>query len=141
MMSGVAADLRWRLLLLAGVAPVFLCGLLASVLADRLIFVGWAFATALAFALALSFEAGGRSSGGGPYDGLSLLGLGLGWLAFGWLTGRHREELDLAFRAFLPAVYHPVLTAPRTGYATGTLFLLAAPLQRLFFRPPAAGRT
>jgi hypothetical protein len=120
----------WRLTLGAGTLALLGVGFVASALANRLIFVAWGLAAASLYALGLrrGFETGDW--------GLPLLALGAGLLTFGWLLGRNREELDLAFRAFLPALYHPLLTEPMTSYAAGSVLALAGPARRLLRRTP-----
>jgi hypothetical protein len=59
-----------------------------------------------------------------------LLLLAFGFAAFAWLESKHHETLNLGFRAVLPGLYHPVLTAPRS-MGTGAVLLAAAGLAGL----------
>lgn len=103
----------WYTPLLAGLLPILLLGFGYSALADRTGFLLWALGMAAAWVLLLrqGIEAGWL---------LLLLAAGLG--GFAWLVSRHQESLDLGFRAVLPWLYHPVLTAPSSaGVAAGVL--------------------
>lgn len=124
--------LTWYAALLAGTLPVLVVGFVGSALADRLVFAVWALAVASLYALVLRWGMGA----GWPrvaLAGRSLLVLAAGAAAHARLVARHQEELDLAFRAFLPALYHPAATAPRSSVAAawgltmgGAALLLAA---------------
>lgn len=119
----------WYLPLLAGLVPVLLLGLVTSVLADRLVFAVWAVAVAAVHAALLRFayDLGWQ---GYLVAGAALLALGLGFVAYAALVERHHEILDLGFRAFLPALYHPNLTRPAAPLALA-LVLAAAGAGRL----------
>ena len=111
----------WYAGLLAGLLPVLLLGFGFSAIADRTAFVLWAFAVSIAWVVLLrqGMEAGLPRQ---RLLGLLLLLLALGLAAFAWVEARHHETLDLGFRAVLPSLYHPALTAPRTaGVLAGIL--------------------
>jgi hypothetical protein len=113
----------WYTGLLAGLLPVLLLGFGYSALADRTVFVLWAFAVAIAWTVVLrqGMEAGLRRP---LLAGWLLLLLAAGLAGFAWLELKHHESLDLGFRAVLPGLYHPALTAPRTaGVIAGILGL------------------
>ena len=116
-----AAVAPLRRALFGGWLVAMLVGFTFSALADRLIFVAWGLAAALAFSWALrrGFEAGRPLA-----RGLAAAALGLAALAF--LAGRHQESLDLGYRAFLPSLYHPWATLPGTHLALGSACALGA---------------
>ena len=99
--------------LLAGLLPVLLLGFGYSALADRTVFVLWALVAGIAWTVIL--RSGLEAGWPGPrLAGVLLLLLALGFAVFAWLEAKHHETLDLGFRAVLPGLYHPALTAPRT---------------------------
>lgn len=111
----------WYAGLLAGLLPVLLLGFGFSALADRTAFVFWALAVAIAWVVLLrqGIEAGLPRP---RLLGFLFLLLAVGLAAFAWMEARHHETLDLGFRAVLPSLYHPALTAPRTaGVLAGVL--------------------
>lgn len=111
----------WYAGLLAGLLPILLLGFGYSALADRTSFLVWALGVAAGWTLLLrqGMEAGLRRP---PLAGWLLLLLAAGFGGFAWLESRHHESLDLGFRAVLPGIYHPALTAPGTaGVAAGLL--------------------
>jgi hypothetical protein len=110
--------------LLAGLLPVLLLGFGTSALADRTVFVLWALVLGVAWTVTLrqGMEAGVP---GARLAGMLLLLLAAGGAVFAGLEARHHESLDLGFRAVLPGVYHPVLTAPRTAGALAALLAAA----------------
>ncbi|HWM89927.1 MAG TPA: hypothetical protein VN493_04105 [Thermoanaerobaculia bacterium] len=113
----------WYTGLLAGLLPVLLLGFGYSAIADRTVFVLWAFVVGIAWIVLLrqGMEAGLRRP---LLAGWLLLLLAAGLAGFAWLEAKHHESLDLGFRAVLPGLYHPVLTAPRTaGVIAGLLGL------------------
>lgn len=114
----------WYAGLLAGLLPVLLLGFAFSALADRTAFVLWAFAVSIAWVVLLrqGIEAGLPRP---RLLGLLLLLLALGLAAFAGVEARHHEPLDLGFRAVLPSIYHPTLTAPRTAGALAGLLAAA----------------
>jgi hypothetical protein len=121
--------------LLGGLLPVLLLGFGYSALADRTVFVLWALALAVAWTVML--RQGLQAGLPGPrLAGLLLLLLALGLAVFAGLESRHHETLDLGFRAVLPGLYHPILTAPRTAGLLAGLLAAAglAGLAMSFFR-------
>jgi hypothetical protein len=107
--------------LLGGLLPVLLLGFGTSALADRTVFVLWALALAVAWTVTL--RQGLQAEWPVMWlAGILLLLLALGLAIFAGLESRHHETLDLGFRAVLPGLYHPTLTAPRTaGLLAGVL--------------------
>jgi hypothetical protein len=110
--------------LLAGLLPLLLLGFGYSALADRTVFVLWALTAAIAWTLTLrqGIELGWD---GRRLTGALLLLLALCFAGFAGLEARHRETLDLGFRAVLPGLYHPAATAPRTAAAVAAALGLA----------------
>lgn len=123
--------MSWYSSLLVGVFPFLVAGWTASALANRLEFVAWGMASAGIYAVLLrhGFQAGWRQT---TLACVMLLILAAGWAGFGHLVARHREVLDLAFRAVLPALYHPILTRPALGYGLAVLLVLMAAALGLF---------
>lgn len=119
----------WYVALIGLILPVLLLGFLASALANRTIFAGWAVASAgvLTFALRRGFD-----SWRGPvsiaWPVALVLGACLG--LFAHLVGRHGEILDLGYRAVFPSFYTAWLTSPRTY---GLLGVVAAAFGGLLF--------
>ncbi len=110
--------------LLGGLLPILLLGFGTSAVADRTAFLLWALALGIAWTLTLrqGLEAG--------LPGLRLIGallllLAAGGAAFAGLEARHHESLDQGFRALLPGLYHPALTAPRTAGLLAALLAAA----------------
>jgi hypothetical protein len=104
----------WYAAVVGGSLPVLVVGFLTSALANRLVFVGWAIAVAALYVALLRWGIGA----GWPaalLTGRLLLLLGGGLAVYARLVARHFDEFDLAFRAFLPALYHPLATQPRTS--------------------------
>jgi len=116
--------LRWHLPLVAGLLPLLAVGFLWSALADRTAFAGWALVSGGAYVLLLrrSLEAGWPALRRTAALAL-LLAACCGWL--GALVAAHHEILDLGFRAVLPALYHPLLTAPATVLTLAAVLALA----------------
>jgi|CXWL01.1.fsa_nt_gi hypothetical protein len=119
----------WYFTLVGVILPILLLGFLASALANRIVFAGWAVvsATVLTFVLRRGFE-----SWRGPlaiaWPAALVLGACLG--LFAHLVGRHGEILDLGYRAVFPSWYTPWLTSPRTF---GLLGVVAAAFGGLLF--------
>lgn len=114
----------WYFSLLAGLLPVLLLGFGYSALADRTVFVLWALVVGIAWTVIL--RSGMEAGWPGPrLAGVLLLLLAFGFAIFAWLESKHHETLDLGFRAVLPGLYHPVLTAPRTTSVGATLLAAA----------------
>lgn len=103
----------WYAPLLAGLLPVLILGFVASGLANRLAFAGWALVMAVAYTslLRITLDLGWA---GRLVAGAALLTQGIGFVAFAALVERHQEILDLGFRAVLPTLHHPLLTRPST---------------------------
>lgn len=114
----------WYTALLAGLLPVLLLGFGYSAIADRTVFVLWAFAIGIAWIVLLrqGMEAGLRRP---LLAGWLLLLLAAGLAGFAWLEAKHHETLDLGFRAVLPGLHHPALTSPRTAAGLAGLLGLA----------------
>ncbi|MEM7048481.1 MAG: hypothetical protein AAF604_02430 [Acidobacteriota bacterium] len=116
---------EWYLPLLGGLLPVMLLGFLASALANRLAFAGWALAFGLAYTLWLriglerAWPRRRRVAGA-----LTLLALAA--LVLGLLVWRHGEIYDLGFRAALPSLYHPLWTRPASAWVVALVLTLAA---------------
>lgn len=120
----------WYVSLLGLLLPVLLLGFLASALANRTIFAGWAIVSGalLTFVLWRGFDSW-RGAAAIAWPVALVLGACLG--LFAHLVGRHGEILDLGYRAVFPDFYTPLLTSPRTygvagvvsALAGGTLFL------------------
>jgi hypothetical protein len=124
---------RWRLALFAAVLPPLLLGFLASALANRLVFAGWAIAAAAltAWAVRSGFEARSRWTRPGAAALAAALSAYAPALAlFGWLAGRHREVLDLGGQAVLGGWHRPAAAAPVTWYALAAAALAAAGIVR-----------
>lgn len=129
---------HWYGPLFVGLLPVLLFGFVASALANRLAFAGWAIVLAVAYAslLRVTHDLGWA---GRHVAGAALITLGLGFVAFAALVERHGEVLGLGYRAVLPALHHPLLTAPST-YLVLAASLALAGFVRLSINPAAAGR-
>jgi len=86
-------------------------GWVTSAVANRLVFVGWAFvaAAASAFALRGSWAAGWSRAG---VTGATVSVVGLALLVFAALVAREHEAVDLGFRAVWWNAYHPLFTSP-----------------------------
>jgi hypothetical protein len=115
-MSREETAFRWRLF--AGLAPLLSVGFVASALANRLVFVAWALGAGLCYTVALHRAA----SLGVPPSGrlvVALTVVAVALVLLGHLVSRHREALDLGFRALVPALYHSWLTHPGTSYGSG----------------------
>lgn len=114
----------WYAGLLGGLLPVLLLGFGYSALADRTVFVLWAFVAGIAWIAVLrqGMEAGLRRP---LLAGWLLLLLAAALAGFAWLESKHHESLDLGFRAVLPGLYHPALTSPRTAAVFAAVLGLA----------------
>jgi len=127
----------WYAPLFFGLLPVLLCGFVASALANRLAFAGWAIVMAVAHAslLRVTYDVGWA---GRIIAGAALITQGLGFVAFAALVERHGEILDLGYRAALPALHHPLLTRPTTYLVLAAVLALAGAV-RLSIGPAAPG--
>lgn len=103
----------WYVTSLAVLLPVLLLGFLASALANRTIFAGWALVSAAVLATVLRR---GFDSWRGPiailWPTALVLAACLG--LFAHLVGRHGEILDLGYRAVFPSFYSALLTRAET---------------------------
>lgn len=123
----------WYASLLAGALPLFALGMLASALADRLDFAGWAIVAGAGYALLL------RAAWVRGWSAAARAALVLGWsalalLAFATLVARHQEVLDLGYRALLWPVYVPLLTRPLTARVVAGALMLSALAALVFAR-------
>ncbi|HEV8241236.1 MAG TPA: hypothetical protein VGS57_17865 [Thermoanaerobaculia bacterium] len=119
--------------MLAATLPLFALGLLASALADRLVFAGWALVAGAGSALLL------RAAWVRGWSAPARAALVLGWaalalLAFSALVTRHGEVLDLGFRALLFPIYSPLLTKPLAARVGAGALALAAVASLVFAR-------
>ncbi len=121
MSAGRALLWRWYAPLLGGLVPILLLGFLASAVADRLAFAGWALALAFLWTVLLHRGLQAGWSRARRLGGLALLTAG-GLTAFAALEARHGAALDLGLRAVFPAIHHPALARPATA------LVLAAPV-------------
>ena len=115
----------WYASLLAVTLPLFAIGMVASALADRLVFAGWAIVAGTGSALLLraAWVRGWRV----PARAALVLGwAALGLLAFAALVARHGEVLDLGYRTLLWPIYSPVLTKPLAAGVAAAVLGLAA---------------
>jgi len=121
---------RWRAALLLVAGPVLVGGFAASALANRWIFALWAVVVAAAATLALrrGFEVwSGRPGAVAHIADRVLVVLAPATALFGLIVARHREVLDLGWRAVWPGFYVPAATAPDTYLLIATgLALLGA---------------
>lgn len=120
-----AAPRGWYVSLLACTLPLFALGMVASALADRLVFAGWAIVAGTGSALLL------RAAWVRGWSMPARAALVLGWaalalLAFAALVARHREVLDLGYRALLWPIYSPVPTKPLAAGVAAAVLALAA---------------
>jgi hypothetical protein len=106
--------LAWYGGVLGGLLPVLLLGFIYSVLADRTVFALWALILGVCWIAVLRY---GLAAGWRRFRlaGILALLLAVGLGVFALLEWRHREILDLGFRAVFPAAYHPVATRPLTA--------------------------
>ena len=119
------APLGWYASLLAVTLPLFALGMVASALADRLVFAGWAIGAGTGSALLL------RAAWVRGWNAPARAALVLGWaalalLAFAALVVRHGEVLDLGYRALLWPIYSPLLTKPLAADVAAAVLALAA---------------
>jgi hypothetical protein len=138
--NGTAADPAWQpaprgwyAAVFAGALPPLLLGFVASALANRTAFAGWALVTALGHALLL------RAGWGRGWSVPARAALILGWaalalLSFAGLVDRHGEILDLGYRALLWPVHTTLLTRPGTWAATAALLAVLALASTLLAR-------
>lgn len=113
--AGDEDPLLWPLLLFSGILPLLLVGFMTSVLANRLVFLGWALAVAAAFVVVLGRGFAWVWHPARHLGGVALVYAGaLGW--FGYLVGRHQVAFDEGFRALLWDVYRPWVTNDATWY-------------------------
>lgn len=117
----------FRLLVLLGALPVLLLGFATSALANKVVFAFWAVAAATAWALVLRWGLNARW-GGWIVAGRLLLLLSAAAGVWARLVTTHGEELDLAFAALAPALYHPLLARPQSGYAAAIALAVAGAL-------------
>ena len=119
--------LWFRLLVLLGALPVLLLGFAASALANKVVFALWATSVATAWALVLRWGLNSRW-GGWIVAGRLLLLLAVAASVWARLVTVHGEELDLAFKALAPGLYHPNLAQPQAGYGAVVTLAVAGAL-------------
>jgi hypothetical protein len=119
------ASRGWYASLLAGTVPLFALGMVASALADRLVFAGWATVAGTGYALLLR-AAWVRGWSAAARTALVLAWAALALLTFATLVARHGEVLDLGYRAVLWPIYSPALATPLTARAAAAVLALAA---------------
>ena len=115
----------WYLSLLAGTLPPLALGMVASALADRLIFADWAVVAGAGHALLLR-AAWVRGWSAAARAALVLAWAALALLAFATLVGRQQEVLDLGYRAMLWPLYAPALTRPAAARTAAAVLAIAA---------------
>lgn len=107
--------LLWPLGLFAGLLPLVMTAFLVSVIANRLIYLGWGLAAGTAYYLVLR-----QSFVHVWHPARTVGGVALVYAAavagFGWVGQRHFRAFDEGFRAFLWERYHPAITAPGSAY-------------------------
>lgn len=105
---------RFRLVMFLGLAPILLVGFLASGVANRTIFAGWALLAAAVYfgVVTVGFR---RDWGGWLLAGRLLLVLSAAAALLARIMAREYVELDLGLRAFASGVYRPALSDPRSG--------------------------
>jgi hypothetical protein len=111
-----ALFLAWYLPLLSGVLPILLYGFLASALADRTVFAGWALAAAALHTVVLRQGL----AAGWPWariGGAVLLAGAAALAGLAYLLQAHREILDLGARAVLPERWQGLMTVPPPAVA------------------------
>lgn len=115
----------WRGALFATLAPLLVVGFGASALANRLAFAGWGLAAAALVTpwLRRAFE--DRKASGPRIAAAALLGAGAALVPFALLVARYREVLDLGWRAVLPGLYTPAVTAPGAWYGLAGVLAVA----------------
>lgn len=123
--SGRPSSAAWRGALFATLAPLLLVGFGASALANRLVFAGWGLAVAAVVAPVLRRGFEDRRASPPRIAGTALLTAGLVLGPFALLVARHREILDLGWRAVLPGLYTPAATAPGAWAVLAGLLILA----------------
>lgn len=130
-----AREGRWAVALGAG--PVLIVGLLTSGVANRLDFVTWAAVSAAAYVTTL-VVADRRGWTKAIVVAVAAWVLAIAFAAHGLLVRVHHEAFDAGMRAFVPGLYHPLLTRPAMGYGVAVacglvgllVVLLATPLGR-----------
>ena len=132
---GRPSPAAWRGTLFATLAPLLLVGFGASALANRLAFAGWGLAVAALVAPILRRGFEDRRASPPRIAGTALLTAGLVLGPFALLVARHREVLDLGWRAVLPGLYTPAATAPGAWAALAGVLVLAGAALRLVPRP------
>ncbi len=120
-----------------GTGPILVVGLVTSGVANRLVFVTWAVVSVGAY-LATLLVADRQAWTKAIRVAIAAWVLAVAFAAHGVLVRAHHEALDLGMRAFLPGLYHPLLTQPAMGYGVAValglcgllMVLLATPLGR-----------
>lgn len=123
----------WYAGIFGGLLPVLLLGFGYSALADRFAFALWALALAVVWTAALRAGLQEGWSRGRLAAALALV-LAAGLAAFAGLELKHREILDLGFRAVLPGLHHPSATHPGTAAALAAVLGLGGGAAWALFR-------
>jgi len=120
----------WYTSLLAGALPVLVAGFATSVIANRLLFVGWALGVAAAYTLLLRWGFAGDWNGW-LLAGRMLLLLAAAVALYGRLLARYWEEFELGWAASFPSFFDASLLRPRTVYTASILLTVMGALQIL----------
>lgn len=133
------AQRGWYPAVLVGTLPPLLLGFVASVLANRLAFAGWALVGALGHLLLLR-AAWGRGWRARARAALVLAWAALAVLVLAGLVQRHQEILDLGYRALLWPLYAAWPARAVSWRALAATLAVAAALLALLARKREEGR-
>jgi hypothetical protein len=116
--STASRRLRWRLACVAVTLPTLLLGVTASLLADRLAFLGWGVGVALVLLLVLRWS--------WPEPAPTLLAAALALLPLAVLLARLRAPLDAGYRAALWMLYDVRLARPASALGVAVALAVAS---------------